>query len=292
MTQLLQSNALESWAMAISFCDQIMDGKAILSNQKYFVSSLQNAIELFTKQHMLNKCDYRVVVFTKIDSSGEPLKSYLSSTNLNDYIKSCASSLKYKSIDFSRIIDCFDEIFAEFFSQHNNITSVKSVLKRLKQLRNDETHFFVDNVFFLKEADFISLYNLMVDFYQILRFYNLLPFFGKEHGKYNRLAFNRNLISSFSYKTQLEQSKFVIDLKKNIEDKVFPTHTRKDSYSITEDIMAFSEVYGKNDFDELWAYIEMLLKSNLLIITEHIEYEYVNGQQLESVNYRTYSVKI
>ena len=56
--------------------------------------------------------------------------------------------------------------------------------------------------------------------------------------------------------------------------------------------MAFSEVYGKNDFDELWAYIEMLLKSNLLIITEHIEYEYVNGQQLESVNYRTYSVKI
>lgn len=132
----------------------------------------------------------------------------------------------------------------------------------------------------------------MVDFYQILRFYNLLPFFGKEHGKYNRLAFNRNLISSFSYKTQLEQSKFVIDLKKNIEDKVFPTYTRKDSYSITEDIMAFSEVYGKNDFDELWAYIEMLLKSNLLIITEHIEYEYVNGQQLESVNYRTYSVKI
>lgn len=49
MKKILLENALESWASAIYYCDEIIAGKATLSNKKHFVNSLQNAIELFVK---------------------------------------------------------------------------------------------------------------------------------------------------------------------------------------------------------------------------------------------------
>ena len=292
MKQILRANALESWASAISYCNQIMDGNAILSNQKFFVSSLQNSIELFTKQHMLNKCDYRVIEFTRMDSSGEPLKSYLSANNLNDYMKNCINDVKCKSIDFSKIIDCFKEIFEEYFDQHNNTTTVKSALNRLKQLRNDETHFYIDGEDFLKEADFVSLFNLMVDFYEILKHYHLLPYNWNAQGENNRFVFNKNRISSFSYRAQLKQSQFVKKLKENIKDKPYPTSGGNESYSIAEDILTYSEAYESNDFNKIWAYIEMLLRYKMLIIKDYIEYDNIEGHYIQSVDYRTYSINI
>ena len=45
--QILLDNAYESWRNALYYHDQIMKGIASLGNQKGFVSSLHNAIELF-----------------------------------------------------------------------------------------------------------------------------------------------------------------------------------------------------------------------------------------------------
>ena len=53
MKKILLENALESWASAIYYCDEIIAGKATLANKKHFVNSLQNAIELFVKQLQL-----------------------------------------------------------------------------------------------------------------------------------------------------------------------------------------------------------------------------------------------
>ena len=90
MKKILLENALESWALAIYYCDEIIAGKATLANKKHFVDSLQNAIELFVKQQMLNVTDYRVAEVRHCDSNGQPLKDCLSSTNLNQYF--CNSS--------------------------------------------------------------------------------------------------------------------------------------------------------------------------------------------------------
>ena len=52
--QILQNNALAAWAMAVRYCDYILEGKVTLEYRKHFVSVLHNAVELFVKQLMLN----------------------------------------------------------------------------------------------------------------------------------------------------------------------------------------------------------------------------------------------
>jgi hypothetical protein len=60
LKHILRNNALESWSMAIRYCNTILDGRATLEYRKHFVSSLHNAVELFVKQRMLDINDYRV----------------------------------------------------------------------------------------------------------------------------------------------------------------------------------------------------------------------------------------
>lgn len=52
MKHILRDNALEAWAMAIKYCEAILEGKATLEYRKHFVSSLHNAVELFIKQRI------------------------------------------------------------------------------------------------------------------------------------------------------------------------------------------------------------------------------------------------
>ena len=60
MKHILIDNALEAWAMAIKYCNYILDRKATLQYRKQFVSFLHNSVELFIKQLMLDNNDHRV----------------------------------------------------------------------------------------------------------------------------------------------------------------------------------------------------------------------------------------
>ena len=40
--QILQNNAVEAWAMAVRYCDYILEGKVTLEYRKHFVSVLHN----------------------------------------------------------------------------------------------------------------------------------------------------------------------------------------------------------------------------------------------------------
>ena len=68
--QILQNNAIEAWAMAIRYCDYILEGKATLEYRKHFVSVLHNSVELFIKQLMLNNTDYRVIQLKNVCKGG------------------------------------------------------------------------------------------------------------------------------------------------------------------------------------------------------------------------------
>ena len=225
MKQILLDNALESWAMAIHYCNEIICGKATLTNRKYFVTSLQNAVELFVKQYMLNVNDYRVAEVKKYDADGEPLKSYLMSTDLNEYFRSRnANEMKsFFTLEFSKIREMHGKLFEEYYGQNpGKQAKVSEALNTLKKLRNDETHFYISAIEFLADTEFKELYNLMVVFYEILNHYHLFLHFGPVQGKENRFAFNRLEISSFSYKKQVKNSAFVKELKNNIEGLEFP----------------------------------------------------------------------
>lgn len=43
MKKILLENALESWASAIYYCDEIIAGKATLANKKHFVNDMMTS---------------------------------------------------------------------------------------------------------------------------------------------------------------------------------------------------------------------------------------------------------
>ena len=154
MKKILLENALESWASAIYYCDEIIACKATLANKKHFVNSLQNAIELFVKQQMLNVTDYRVAEVKHCDSNGQPLKDYLSSTDLNQYFCNISTTDrdKFVSISFNDIIVIQKELFSEFYGDKG--TYITNELKTLKKLRNNETHFYISDIDFMSGKEF------------------------------------------------------------------------------------------------------------------------------------------
>lgn len=293
MKKILLENALESWASAIYYCDEIIAGKATLANKKHFVNSLQNAIELFVKQQMLNVTDYRVAEVKHCDSNGQPLKDYLSSTDLNQYFCNISTTDmdKFVSISFNDIIVIQKELFSEFYGDKG--TYITAELKTLKKLRNNETHFYISDIDFMSDKEFQDLHNMMIVFYEILQENDLLPYWGEAYAEYKKFKFNRKPLTNFSYERQLKNSAFVKSLKENIEKELFFNNYRNESYSITEDIVYCSDKYSESDFNEIWAYIEMLMKYNMFKIEEvNIPDELENGIIIHSSSHRYYVIDI
>lgn len=289
---ILLENALEAWASAIYYCDEIMDGKSTLKNKKNFVDSLQNAIELFTKQIMLNRNDYRVAKVKKIDQHGEPLRSYLNANELNEFFKNIVGTEAMKdfiTMEFSNIIDIHTELFRDFLNKEQ-ISSLKTALKILKDHRNNETHFYISGKDFLSEHDFQSLYNLMCEFYKLLEHYELLPFWGEAFGEFIKFDFTNSPLQDFSYKRQLEKSKFVKDLNDSISKCIYPVGSNDGAYYIAQNIIQTGESYSEKDFSELWEYIQALCDQKMLEIDEVVcEYELEDGSKDVQL-YSTYNI--
>ncbi len=137
-----------------------------------FVITLQNAVELFFKQLMIDNNDHRVVSFTNMDMDGEPIKSYLQSTALNEYFekRNKQDKTKIKSIEFSQMKDII-----KLYLSADNQPSISSQLTLLKELRNDATHFHIKYNDFLTDSEFVELYDFVVKFAGILEFYGYIP---------------------------------------------------------------------------------------------------------------------
>lgn len=285
MKKILLENALEAWSAAIYYCDEIMAGKVTLFNRKHFVSSLQNAIELFAKQRMLDSNDYRVAIVKQCDANGEPSNRYYDSKDLNNFFfveLSSQSMRRFYTIEFNRIKDLHKEIFSEFFDSPEG-EPIKDALTILQRLRNEETHFFITESDFLKETEFRDLYNMMIVLYKILKYYHLLPYWGEAHGKYKRFSFDRDGIKQISYKSLLKNAQYVKNIKNNIEGMAFPGGGGREAYSIAEDIICVCDTYSDADFHELWTYIQVLIKNNMLTIVDS-----ENGHEI----IREYTVKL
>lgn len=293
---MLQENALEAWATTIHYCDEIMAGKATLSNKKLFVVSLQNAIELFCKQHMLNINDYRVASAKKCDATGNPLKDYFLSDDLNGYFLSiCNKPQKinsFRTIEFNKIIEYFKSLFQGNMDENNvPYKTIQKALSTLQRLRNSETHFFVSGKYFVTDAEFLELYNLMVYFYKLMVSSDLLPYWGDAYGYYKQFSFDRTPLTAFSLKEQLKKSDYVTRLKECVEREIYPVGAGDEAYEITEDIINHSDAYAESDFDELWAYVQMLLDEKMLIFDDQVEEGAIDGE-LVSSGYREYRILI
>lgn len=296
--QILQNNALEAWAMAVRYCDYILEGKATLEYRKHFVSVLHNAVELFVKQLMLNNTDYRVTQLKKgCNADGQPARDFYNSKDLNAYFSTLdeQSMKKFFSIEFNKIIDITNELFSEYDAQ-NGATSVKSALLLLNRLRNSEMHFFIDKNTFLLEKEFQQLHNFMIVFYDILHFYSLLPFWGRfDRWEYAKLQFDRQPLFDFTYRNAVKNTEFVKNLKEQLEGEIFPASVGCSAFDIADSIACVLNEYQGNKFDDLWIYVEMMLEYNILIYHDEAEEYEIEGQygMRKGFNvYRQYCINI
>lgn len=62
MKKILLENACVAWRQAVEYRDYIKDGLSNLYYKKQFIGSLQNAIELFLKQIMIDNNDKKVII--------------------------------------------------------------------------------------------------------------------------------------------------------------------------------------------------------------------------------------
>ena len=300
MKHILRENAFESWSMAIEYCDEILRGKATFKYKKNFISSLHNAVELFVKQRMLDKNDPRIVKkndLKKINSELE--KEYVNSNNLNEFFLNLSSDDRKQvySISYSNLINCSDELFEEYYEKSGDRKTKETVndsMRLLKDLRNAETHFYIDKDDFLTEKEFEQLHNFMIVFYEVLQYYKMFPFIGKPFRQYSKLSFRHNKLENFSYENAVKQSKFVNELKENIEGKIFQCSSDS-SYEISQDItFRLNDKYDDSNFESLWTYVEMMLTYDLLKWEEEFEeneFEDEEGNIISTCDkFRSYSI--
>lgn len=276
MKQILIDNALESWKSAISYANDIMKGMATLKYRKNFVASLHNATELFIKQLMLDTGNHDVCkrISARKDPGGVLQAAFDMATDLNDFFSNLSpvNAEKYRSEDYNVICGMTETLFSTFYAVNpQDQTVVDDALTVLKNLRNNETHFFIDKWTFLTETEFAQLYNFMIVFYRILQEYNLLPFRGEPLGEYKKLSFKKTELISFSYKDALLSSNVLRIIASTANGVQLPC-VDDSAFSVAKEIMEYcGPSYWKDKFDELWAQVETAMHYGLLTVDDVVE---------------------
>lgn len=269
MSKILLNNAYESWMNAIVYARLIKDGIQTLGYKKSFVSSLHNAVELFVKQIMLDKCDYRVATIKNgLSSDGQPLKNYYNSTDLNLYFGGLNQNelKRFFSIEFNQLIEICknDKLFIFAFTPG---------LKLLSDLRNLETHFYIDSSSYLSDSEFLTLYNFMIDFYKELERYKLLPWncgvIKKDKSDYADFIFDVSPITTFQYSSAIKRS----DVTKLLSDyfNIYDYDGPKTDSAVVlagiiwDGVKQFPRIYS---FGRLTAYIESLFLAKAITFVE------------------------
>ena len=269
---ILEDNANEAWSKAIVDCDDICSGKITLGYRKSFVAHLHNAVELFVKQYMLNINDHRVSTVKNGNAAdGSPAKEFYNSEDLNSYFLGLDTDTrkKFYSIEFNQLVEISKKLFNTYFETNPQDKQLYcDGLKRIKDLRNDETHFYIEKESFLSEDDFKVLYNFMIAFYRILMYHKLLPYFGEASGEFKGLGFDRRLMQDFSYKKCIEKSQFLRELREEVNGIEFPW-MGDSPYDIAQSICVIHKRYRDSlEFQKLLVYVEGMQRYNLLTVNE------------------------
>lgn len=176
MNKILIDNAYEAWKNAVRYHRRILNGLFTLENKKGFVSSLHNAVELFLKQIMLDDNNHKVAWVRKTNTieSAQMQLNYLKSTDLNTFFELLSANelLTFYSIDFTELMQKAHKLLNTPESDKYIITDA---LQKLQDLRNAETHFYVDEKQYLIENDFIVLWRFMSVFYKLVANKDLFP---------------------------------------------------------------------------------------------------------------------
>lgn len=309
MKRILLDNAYEAWGQAIKYCEEILAGKITLQNKKIFVSTLHNAVELFLKQCMIDKNIHSVVNiprFTRIKSLlgfDDHFSVFLKTKDLNRYFSDLTIEKleKFHTISFSRLIykKNLKNILVEYFAPYDvygnkrtfqSVGSIHKVLCLLNKLRNNETHFYIDNDTFLSSKEFTTLHNFMLSFYDVLQECMLLPYWGTPQKDMDEFRFHFDLEplpDTWTYSEHLKSLPMfdeIIGIINDNETEFF----RYSAYEVAEMIEKENNpVLTLFHFEDLYSYSLTLMQMGV-IIHKHELFVDSDGIQRE-VNYMSAS---
>lgn len=283
MKQILLDNAYEAWKNAISYHDKIKKGYSTLEYQKGFVSSLHNAVELFLKQIMLNNNDHDVAWIGKVKSKKDAQLQldYYNATDLNAYFSQLSSDdlNKYFSIEYSKLIDKVNRLISV---DDKDKSDFKAALNKLKELRNNETHFYINENSYLLEDDFCKLHNFMIVFYNAIvpKIFNkkaIIDF--SDPQKYNLVSQYKIMeisfasLSSFSYVEALKINKTVQKIKSHLSGEhrdEYANYGIDDHFVLAVKIMKTEGIEQEKVGDYI-ALLGLMIKYKLFWIEKHDE---------------------
>lgn len=250
-------NAYESWMATLKYCNKILDGEISLRTKKMFVSSFQNAIELFIKQIMVNNNNKHIIPKPKEKCSQRIKEEYqIFQSTPNQQYFSVKHNISLHTITFKNIVNNLNKILSpNLIPISCNYKSLKNSLNKLRDLRNETTHSYIDEENFLLESEFQDLLNLLNIFFEIIENSDLLPFWG-EPPSFVSMWLPPKKQQITSYRDLVLQSKINQQIKLLIDE--FDIHTT-DSYFMSFIDGAFLFFKEENDSslspDSFWARI-------------------------------------
>ncbi len=280
--QILLENALESWSIAVRYCNDIQNGLATLHYQKTFVSALHNTIELLLKQIMLDDNDHSVIsdVAVKSEEEAKLQLAFYQSKKLNEFFLSLSDEERniFHSIEFSKLIDRKNKILKSYFDALDDATrdsrkgELAVALTLLNNLRNNETHFYISKIDYLSCKDFITLHNLMIVIYEIMEKYNLLPYFGEPWDEFKHLAFKfKEIDPSFSFYNAVCSSPIAKSVKETLTEKSLFSYGDR-PYELAEEYFGYLSQQNKQSsytFNEILSIITMMNQFDLIKFTPY-----------------------
>lgn len=278
MEKILLPNAYNAWKAAISYHDQIENGFSSLDNQKWFVSSLHNAVELFLKQIMLDNNDNDVARMFSIKSeeNAKLALKYYQAKDLNLFFSNLSYNdlNKFRSIDFSELIKKAARLLE---TEDDDKALLSGAMKLLQELRNNETHFYISHNY-LSESNFILLHNFMILYYDLIAHKELFPCVIqnlKQIGmkdyiqmpkEFKFFKFDREPISCFSYKEALISNELTQEIKESLNGEcscIYSTLNIYDSFNLAEVMSVYEEKYAPRFYDT-FIILALLNSYNLL----------------------------
>lgn len=269
MKRILIDNAYIAWSTMLRYRNILLDGRDTIQNKKNYISSFHNAVELFSKQAMIDNNDYRILNIKNDEKDGKFARRFFQATDLNQFFNSLDKNelMKIHTCDYSKLN--LNQIFTKSSKDEKN--KINKAKEKLGNLRNNETHFAMDEDF-LSDQDFIELDEFMRRLYKLLQNQDLLPkHFGRRKSQLNcegnRLIPDNKVVSSdFTFRNALINSKFTEYFKNNINCGLQILYGRESSFEIANSIFESEAFSKKVTFEELLDYFSAYRNHNLITI--------------------------
>jgi hypothetical protein len=268
MKRILIDNAYIAWSTMLRYRNILLDGRDTIQNKKNYISYFHNAVELFSKQAMIDNNDYRVLNIKNDEKDGRFARRFFQATDLNQFFNSLNKKelMKIHTCDYSKLN--LNQIFTKSSIDDNN--KINNAKDELGKLRNNETHFAIAEDF-LSDNDFIELDEFMRKLYKLLQNQDLLPrHWGRKshlNCEGNRLIpDNKDIGSDFTFRNALIKSKFTEYFKKEIACDSYIFWGSESSFEIANSIFESEAFSKKVTFEELLDYISAYRNHNLITI--------------------------